>query len=66
MCADDSSTLTVAARTYLSSPRRRLGPHTKQRYVSSTDMTNNKKKKQKKKKKNKKMKKKKKIHAELL
>ena len=24
MCADDSSTLTVAARTYLSSPRRRL------------------------------------------
>ena len=64
MCADDSSTSTVAARTYLSSPRRRLGPHTKQRYVSSTDMTNNNKKKKQKKKK-KKMKKKK-IHAELL
>ena len=38
-----------------------MGPHTKQMYVSSTDMTNKKKKKQKKKKM-----KKKKIHAELL
>jgi len=41
-----------------------MGPHTKQMYVSSTDMTNKKKKKQKKKKKKKMMKKK--IHAELL